>query len=105
MKIAGQRRERGIVGEPFKEFADIGDPERTLEAGANLAQSFGKIRNGLLNRFCNSSADNPATRITFLRLLRPDAMVTEERGTFKRFARNSMQACVRFAFNRRRRQR
>ena len=28
----------------------------------------------------------------FLRLLWPDAMVTEERGTFKRFARNSTQA-------------
>ena len=35
---------------------------------------------------------NPTTRITFLRLLWPDAMVTEERGTFKSFAKNSMQA-------------
>ena len=92
MKIAGQRCERGIVGEPFKEFADISDPKRALEAGANLAQSFGKIQKWFLNRLCNSSADNPATRITFLRLLSPDAMVTEERGTFKRFARNSTQA-------------
>jgi hypothetical protein len=30
--------------------------------------------------------------MTFLRLFWPDAMVTEERGTFKRFAKNSMQA-------------
>jgi hypothetical protein len=36
MQIASQRGERGIVREPFKEFADIGDPEGTLEAGANL---------------------------------------------------------------------
>ena len=42
-------------------------------------------------RFRTSSADSPATRTTFLRLLSPDAMVTEERGTFKRFAKNSMQ--------------
>src|SRR6185312_10435314 len=94
MKIAGQRCERGIVREPFKEFADIGDPERTLKPGANLVQSFGKSQKWLLNRLCNSSADNPAIRITFLRLLRPDAMVTEDRGTFKRFARNSTQAAL-----------
>jgi hypothetical protein len=30
--------------------------------------------------------------MTFLRLVSPDAMVTEERGTSKRFAKNSMQA-------------
>lgn len=39
-----------------------------------------------------SFADRPVTRITFLRLVSPDAMVTEERGTSKRFAKNSMQA-------------
>jgi hypothetical protein len=31
-------------------------------------------------------------RITLLRLVWPEAMVTEERGTFKSLARNSMQA-------------
>jgi hypothetical protein len=34
----------------------------------------------------------PATRIVLLRLLWPEAMVTEDRGTFKSFAKNSMQA-------------
>src|ERR1700674_409331 len=45
-------------------------------------------------RFLTSSADNPATLITFVRLLAPDAMVTEERGTFKSFARKSVQASL-----------
>src|SRR5216684_1176172 len=49
---------------------------------------------GTLNRFLNSSAVRPSTRIIFLRLLSPDAMVTEARGTFKRFAKNSMQASL-----------
>src|ERR1700731_4400130 len=39
-----------------------------------------------------SSADNPATRITLFRLVSPDVIVMEERGTSKRFAKNSMQA-------------
>ena len=39
MKITGERRERGVVREPLKELADVGDPERTLEAGANFAQA------------------------------------------------------------------
>jgi hypothetical protein len=34
------------------------------------------------------------TRITLLRLVRPDAIVTEEHGTFKRLAKNSMQASL-----------
>jgi hypothetical protein len=41
-----------------------------------------------------SSADSPVTRIIFLRLVSPDAMVTEERGTSKRFAKNLMQASL-----------
>lgn len=45
-------------------------------------------------RFLTSSADSPDTRITFRRPFWPDAMVTEERGTFKRFAKNSMQASL-----------
>jgi hypothetical protein len=43
-----------------------------------------------------SSADNPATRTTLFRVLAPDAILTEPRGTFKRFAKNSIQAS--FAF-------
>src|SRR5580692_1227275 len=42
----------------------------------------------------NSSAESLETRITFWRLVWPEAMVTEERGTFKRFAKNSMQASL-----------
>src|SRR5436309_2887272 len=43
---------------------------------------FSQSTQGVLNRFRNSSAVSPATRITFLRLVWPDAMVTDERGTF-----------------------
>src|ERR1700678_206440 len=39
-----------------------------------------------------SSADRPMTRITLLRLLWPAAILMEDRGTFKIFARNSTQA-------------
>src|SRR5580704_17740822 len=48
----------------------------------------------VLSRRCTSSADNPATRMTLFRLVSPDAMVTEERGTSKSFAKNSMQASL-----------
>src|SRR5580704_5224389 len=43
-------------------------------------------------RIRTSFADSPATRIILCRLVSPDAMVTEERETSKRFAKNSMQA-------------
>src|ERR1019366_2720568 len=46
------------------------------------------------SRLRTSSADKPATRITLFRLVWPAAIVTEERGTFKRFAKNSMQASL-----------
>src|ERR1700728_736204 len=36
----------------------------------------------------------PATRITLFRLVWPEAMVTEDRGTFKSLAKNSMQASL-----------
>ena len=39
-------------------------------------------------------AVTPATRMTLFRLLWPEAMVTEDRGTFKSFAKNSMQASL-----------
>ncbi len=103
LQVESQGSERGIVRKPLKNLADIGDPEGTLEAGANFAEAFGKIQHGSSDagtglawtqRFCTSSADSPATRITFLRLLWPDVMVIEERGRFKRFARNSMQASL-----------
>jgi hypothetical protein len=42
----------------------------------------------------NSAADTPNTRITFRRLASPLAMVTEDRGTFKSFAKNSMHASL-----------
>src|ERR1700678_691881 len=38
------------------------------------------------------SADKPATQITLIRLARPAAIVTDERDTFKSFAKKSMQA-------------
>jgi hypothetical protein len=46
------------------------------------------------SRFPTVSVEIPATRITFRRPLSPDAMVTDERETFKRFAKNSMQASL-----------
>src|SRR5439155_21791901 len=48
----------------------------------------------ILIRLLISSVESPTTRITFLRLLWPDAMVTEERGSFKSLARNSTQASL-----------
>ncbi len=48
----------------------------------------------MLNRCLIVAADSPATQITFVRLRLPDAMVTEERGTFKRFAKNSIPAAL-----------
>src|SRR5208337_4414628 len=43
-------------------------------------------------RFLATSTEGPATRITLFRSVWPEAMVMEERGTFKNFARNSTQA-------------
>jgi hypothetical protein len=45
-------------------------------------------------RLRNSLADNPATRMTLFRLVWPEAMVTEDRGTFKNLAKNSMQTAL-----------
>jgi hypothetical protein len=44
--------------------------------------------------FFISSADMPATRTTLFRLVSPAAIVTEERGRFKSFAKKSMQAAL-----------
>src|SRR5712692_2983609 len=52
-----------------------------------------RSRQGQISRrFLISSADSPATRITLFRLVWPAAIVTDERGTFKSFAKNSIQA-------------
>ncbi len=53
-------------------------------------------------RSLTSSAESPDTRITFLRLLWPEAMVTEERGTFKSFAKKFDASFVRLAIDWRR---
>src|SRR5712692_3897115 len=54
-----------------------------------------RSRQGQISRrFLISSADSPATRITLFRLVWPAAIVTDERGTFKSFAKNSMQASL-----------
>src|ERR1700740_662876 len=48
----------------------------------------------LTRRCLTCCAVRPPTRITLLRLLRPAAILTEERGTFKRFEKKSMQASL-----------
>src|SRR6266481_4907488 len=54
-----------------------------------------RSRQGQISRrFLISSADSPATRITLFRLVWPAAIVTDERGTFKSFVKNSMQASL-----------
>ena len=45
-------------------------------------------------RFLISATESPVTRITFVRLLWPEAMVTEERDTLKAFAKKSMHASL-----------
>src|ERR1700687_4055626 len=45
-------------------------------------------------RLRNSSAERLATRMTLFLLLWPEAMVTEDRGTFKSLAKNSMHASL-----------
>ena len=45
-----------------------------------------------LSRSRTYSTPTPMTRITLFRLLSPDAILTEDRGTFKSFAKNSTHA-------------
>jgi len=59
MKIACQRCERGVVRKPLKQFADIGDPERALETGANLVQAFRKGQKRLLGPVAGSDRQSP----------------------------------------------
>ena len=44
VQIARQRSERRIIGKPLEQLADVGDPEGTLEAGANVAPTLGKAQ-------------------------------------------------------------
>src|ERR1700747_1298268 len=110
MEEARDRGEGGVVREPLKEFADVRDPEGAFEAGANLGEAFGKGQALLLlprdrvapapspaikpSRSCTCWAVRPATQITLFRLASPAAIVMEERGTFKSFAKKSMQAAL-----------
>src|SRR5580698_1322389 len=52
------------------------------------------MRFQIFKRFRTSSADKPNTRITLFRLVWPAAIVTEERDTFKSFAKKSIQAAL-----------
>src|SRR5579863_4539439 len=52
------------------------------------------IRDQPCSRSRTYSPVTPVTRMTLLRLVWPDAMVTEDRGTFKSFAKNSMHASL-----------
>ncbi len=44
MQINCERRKRGVVGEPLEKFADVGDPEGALEAGANFLPTIGEAQ-------------------------------------------------------------
>src|ERR1700690_915180 len=113
MQVPHEHGKNCIVRKAFEDLADVRDPEGPFETGANLLQAFGEGQWLLLpdfmwrgrprprlprnqyqspsrSRIC--SAVRPATRITLFRLLWPAAIVTEERGTFKSSAKNSMQA-------------
>ena len=39
VEIAGQRRKGGVIGKALEQFADVGDPERPLKAGAHFRDS------------------------------------------------------------------
>ena len=52
------------------------------------------VRFYLPMRSRSSPAESPTTRITFVRLVWPEAMVTEDRGSFKSFAKKSMHASL-----------
>ena len=42
VQVARQHGEDGVVREPLEKLADVGDPEGTLEPGANFLQAFGE---------------------------------------------------------------
>jgi hypothetical protein len=44
VKVARQYGKDRIVGKALEKFANVGDPEGTFEAGANLLQTFGKTQ-------------------------------------------------------------
>src|ERR1019366_2445539 len=49
MEIARQRSERRVIGKSLEQLADVGDPERALEAHANVAPTLRKAQNVLLD--------------------------------------------------------
>ena len=44
VQIARQRGEGRVIGKPLEQLADVGDPEGTLEAGANVAPTLRKAQ-------------------------------------------------------------
>ena len=44
LQVESQRRERAVVGEALENFGDVGDPEGTLEAGANFMQALRNVQ-------------------------------------------------------------
>jgi hypothetical protein len=49
MEIACQRCESSVISEPLKKLADVGDPEGSLKARADLAETSRKSQQSLLN--------------------------------------------------------
>src|SRR5207302_668049 len=46
VKIPGEHRKHCIVRKPFKQFADIGNPEWPFKSGSDLVETFGKAQSG-----------------------------------------------------------
>jgi len=61
LEVDGQRGERAVVGEALEDFADVGDPERTLEASSNFAQAFREQKRYLRWKLQASCALRPPT--------------------------------------------
>jgi hypothetical protein len=59
MEISRQRGEGRVVGKPLEQLADVGDPEWTLEAHANVAPTLRKAQNVLLNQLSAASSQLP----------------------------------------------
>src|ERR1019366_2863852 len=74
MEIARQRSEGRVIGKPFEQLADVGDPEGTLEAGANVAPTLRKAQNALLNQLSVISCQLPVGICT--PVVRPSWLLT-----------------------------
>ncbi len=55
VQVARQRGERRVIGKPLEQFADVGDPEGPLEAGANVIPTLGKAHKKLSVASCRLS--------------------------------------------------